>query len=121
MSVNWKKLGINKNLLNRQNGICEGGNKVKKKIMIIFLILTCWFTSVAFAFVMGGSNLGMFGYPKFDGYLSYKPSRYEVETYIQKAKEYTENCNYDINRIQEAKQAAITEANAKISQYNKGY
>ena len=94
---------------------------MKKKIMIIFLIVTCWFTSVAFAFVIGGSNLGILGYPKFDGSLSYNPSRYEVETYIQKAKEYTENCNYDITRIQEAKQEAITEANAKISQYNNGY
>lgn len=92
-----------------------------KRIFVIFIIVSLWCSSVAFAFVIGGSNLGIMGYPEFNSYLSYDPTRYEIEQYIDDAKEYVENCNYDIQRIQEAKSDAITQANRAVDRYNHGY
>lgn len=92
-----------------------------KRILIILIISILWCSSVAFAYVYGGSNLGFSGYPAFSSYLSYRPSKYEMEQYIANAKEYVENCNYDIQRIQEAQAAAIDEVNDAIYRYNNAY
>lgn len=92
-----------------------------RRTLTVFIILVLWCSSVAFAYVYGGSNLGFSGYPAFSSYLSYRPSKYEIEQYIADAKEYVENCNYDIQRIQEAQAAAIDEATDAIYRYNNGY
>lgn len=92
-----------------------------KKIFIIVLIASLWCSSVAFAFVIGGSNLGIMGYPEFNFYLPYDPSRNDIARYVEEAKEYVENCNNDIQRIHEAKLEAISQANDAVNRYNRGY
>lgn len=99
----------------------RGMRTLLKRILIALVIFSLWCSSIAFAYVYGGSNLGFNGYPAFSSYLSYSPSRYEIEQYISDAKEYVENCSYDIQRIQEAQTAAIDEANNAIHRYNNGY
>lgn len=92
-----------------------------KKVIIITTLITFWTISIAFAYVVGGSNLGYVGYPEFDAYLPYNPSRYDIEIYINDAQEYIDNCNNDIQRILEAQQNAINTANDAIYRYNNGY
>lgn len=92
-----------------------------KKILIISIISILWCSSIAFAYVFGGSNLSLSMYPEFNSYLPYNPSKYEVELYVEEAKKYVENCNNDIQRIQEAQAAAIREANDAIYRYNNGF
>ena len=90
-----------------------------KKFLLFFIIFTFWLTSVAFAYVYGGSNLGFSGYPAFNAYLSYNPSRSEVEIYVEEAKKYVENGNYDIQRIREAQNDAIRKSNEAVNDYNR--
>lgn len=92
-----------------------------KKILITTIFIIFWMTSVAFAYVFGGSNLGIMGYPEFDGFLPYDPSRADMELYIQQAHEYLDNCDNDIKRIIEAKQNAVNIVNDAIYRYNNGY
>lgn len=92
-----------------------------KKIIFVLLITLLCSTSVAFGYVIGGSNLSLGMYPAFNAYLSYNPSRSEVERYIQESKRYVENCNNDIDRIQEAKNDAIRKVNYEVDKYNRGY
>lgn len=91
---------------------------MQKKLVIGTVLLTLWSASVACAYVMGGSNLGGLGYPEFDQYISYDPSREEVERYVEDAKQYVENCNYDMQRVNEARNNAIDKANEAINNYN---
>lgn len=92
-----------------------------KKIAISAAILALCSTSAALGYVYGGSNLGYSGYPAFDEYLSYNPSKYEVEQYVDEAREYVENCDYDIQRILEAKADAINQANEAVANYNRNH
>ena len=85
------------------------------------LITMIWISSIAYAYVLGGSNLGVMGYPEFDGYLPYSPSRYDMELYINQAQEYIDNCDNDIQRILEARQNAVDTANDAIYRYNNGF
>lgn len=89
-----------------------------KKIAISAAILALCSTSAAIGYVYGGSNLGYSGYPAFDEYLPYNPSQYEVQQYVDSAQEYVENCDYDIQRILEAKNDAIYQANEAVANYN---
>ena len=91
---------------------------VKKKILLIIFVTLMWVSSVAFAFVVGGSNLSPLGYPQFDEYISYNPTREEVSRYVEAAKEYVENCNYDVQRVYEARNEAVDKANTAINNYN---
>lgn len=92
-----------------------------KRVLVIFLAMIIWGSSIAFAYVIGGSNLGVLGYPEFNSYISYNPSHSEIEQYIWDAKVYVENCNYDIQRIQEAKSNTIDKVNDAVYQYNNNY
>jgi hypothetical protein len=92
-----------------------------KKILLLILVFVLCVSSVAFGYVMGGSNLDFMGYPKFKAYLSYAPSRDEVEMYVQEAKKYVENCNNDIQSVREAQRDAIRKANDAIDSYNMRY
>lgn len=88
-------------------------------ILTFFLLLI---STTAFSFVSGGSNLGLMGYPEHTCSKPYKPYEFndqyeldsyrsEVQTYINCINEYVENANNDIERIREAAQSAIDEAN----------
>lgn len=90
-----------------------------KKILLCVILLLFWATSVTFAYVYGGTNLGYSGYPEFNAYLSYNPSRSEVEMYLEEAKKYVKNGDYDIQRIKEAQNNAINKANDAVSTYNR--
>ena len=108
-----------------------------KKLALIVSLIVLSSTSVAFGYVMGSSNLPMFGYPAHSDKAGYRPSRpysnsgyeasnyrNEVEAYVNRIKEYVDGCDNDVKRINEARQEAISEANSIINEYNqyvKGY
>jgi hypothetical protein len=80
-------------------------------------------TSIVFAYVFGGSNLGITGYPKHTCIKPYKPfqfsSRWEVDSYnaqldsfISCIRVYVDNAKNDIERIRESANEAIREANS---------
>lgn len=96
---------------------------MNKITAIITIIMICSVSVPSHAIVLGGSNLSFVGYPEHACYKPYKPYqfhdeyeidsyRYEVETYINCINEYVENSNNDIQRIQEAAQSALDEANS---------
>jgi len=95
----------------------------KKLIMLLFFTLFC---SLVFGMIFGGSNLSFTGYPDCDCYPPSKPyqfnSQYEidsfnqnVDSYINCVNDYLDNANNDIERIYEAKQDALDEANRYIN------
>lgn len=105
---------------------------MKKRLVVLVLIMSIALFSL-FAYVFGGTNLGISGYPSYNCtkpnkmYTSYtntvSKSQYEsykrsVESYIEGAEEYIENCNSDIKRIQEAQKEALDSANKIIEEYN---
>ncbi|EPY1262782.1 hypothetical protein [Klebsiella pneumoniae] len=105
--------------------------KMMKKFAL-FVLLSLPFS--ASAIVMGGSNLGFSGYPEFseiaptppysDDQYAWDSYRREVAEYAEKAKQYLEDSNSDMKRIQESQQEAIDKANRVVEEYNrkaKGY
>lgn len=79
-------------------------------------------SSLSFAYVVGGSNLGIFGYPELEDFRGYgSVSKYDVERYVREAEEYIDNCNYDIQRIVEASEEAEYKANFVIKKWNAGH
>ncbi|HDW3536670.1 TPA: hypothetical protein RMN37_001625 [Escherichia coli] len=93
------------------------------------LLLIALVPQVASAAVFGGSNLGYGGYPEFtqmeptppysnDQY-AWENYRREVERYTSDVKEYLEDANNDMKRIQEAQQEAIDKANNVVEEYNR--
>ncbi|MFV9330682.1 hypothetical protein [Klebsiella aerogenes] len=102
------------------------------KKFALFALLSLPFS--ASAIVMGGSNLGFSGYPEFseiaptppysDDQYAWDSYRREVAEYAEKAKQYLEDSNSDMKRIQEAQQDAIQKANDVVEEFNrkaKGY
>ncbi|HBS7745631.1 TPA: hypothetical protein MAR74_002312 [Klebsiella pneumoniae] len=102
------------------------------KKFALFVLLSLPFS--ASAIVMGGSNLGFSGYPEFseiaptppysDDQYAWDSYRREVADYAEKAKQYLEDSNSDMKRIQEAQQDAIQKANDVVEEFNrkaKGY
>lgn len=102
------------------------------KKFALFALLSLPFS--ASAIVMGGSNLGFSGYPEFseiaptppysDDQYAWDSYRREVAEYAEKAKQYLEDSNSDMKRIQEAQQDAIQKANDAVEEFNrkaKGY
>lgn len=97
------------------------------KIIISLFFLVCPIFS--HAVVIGGSNLGFSGYPEFsevepsapysDDKYSWENYQREVEDYTEKAKQYLEDSNSDIQRVQEAQQDAIQKANSVVEEYNR--
>lgn len=95
-------------------------------IMLGSIVLS---STVGQAAVFGGSNLSFSGYPEFNEYppsppygndkYAWENYKREIENYANKAKEYVENANNDISRIQEAKQEAIQKANNAVDEYNR--
>lgn len=92
------------------------------------LITSLLFTFNAYSYVYGGSNI--YGnYPSFNEIEPNKPYtndeyawqnyQREVERYINNAKEYAENANNDIQRIQEEKAKAVESANQLVERYNR--
>ena len=92
------------------------------------ILKTCILSFIAFsssnAIVLGGSNLGIFGYPSVNCYKPYKPYEFtnqrelddyklQIQTYISCVKDYLEKGDYDIKRIQEKQQEAIDQANSR--------
>lgn len=89
------------------------------RVIVITVLLLA--SASAGAIVIGGSNLGMFGYPKAD---CDKPERpydlsdsYAVDRYNQDVREfrrclteYVENADNDIRRIKEAVDDALSSA-----------
>ncbi len=100
---------------------------MKKITLIISIVLLC-FSSIAFGYVIGSSNLGIMGYPSFDKMKPFAPiskdsfsmSTYQsdVERYVQDAKEYVESANNDIRRIVEKKEEATQMANDVVRTFN---
>lgn len=75
-------------------------------------------SGAAGAIVLGGSNLGVMGYPDHRCRKPYRPSQFseesevysynnEVDRFVRCIREYVENADNDIQRIQEKGQAAI--------------
>ena len=102
-----------------------------KKVAILSVIILLCSVSVAFGYVVGNSNLPIGQYPGFDEYGTMRPRkpfshnqfdddqyRRNVQMYVQEAQQYVEAANYDIQRIVEAKQNAIADANEVINEYN---
>lgn len=87
-----------------------------RRVIALSAILVC---GTASAFVMGGTNLGFSGYPSHDCRKPYAPYdrssfaveqyRSDVQRYVRCMREYVDNANSDIERIQEAQQDAINE------------
>lgn len=81
------------------------------------------------AVVYGGSNLGFGGYPEFseiaptapysDDQYAWENYRRQVDDYTEKAKQYIDDSNSDMKRIQEAQQDAIQKANDVVEEYNR--
>ncbi|AIN20069.1 hypothetical protein CH54_1396 [Yersinia rochesterensis] len=97
--------------------------------MVKVLLLSIFMLPMSsFATVFGGSNLDFQGYPEFTDFppsppfnadeYSMNSYRMEVDSYVRKAKEYVENANNDIKRINEASEEAIQKANNVVSEYN---
>lgn len=100
------------------------------KNRVALLLLLAIFSSSVLAFVIGGSNLGILGYSDHTCRKPIKPikpysfnTRQEVDSYnnqvesynmeyqhyVSCIKEYLENANNDIKRIEEKMDDAITE------------
>jgi hypothetical protein len=93
----------------------DGGDMKRTFVIILFCLFA--FAVVGFAY-FGSSNLmGM--YPSFNGYVSYNPSRQEVERYIRAGQEYVEKANNDIRAIQDAQEDAIRKVNNVVDRYNR--
>ncbi len=93
---------------------------MKRTLLILLLLLFCS-TSVAFGYIIGGSNFGFSGYPDFNPFISYNPSKADVESIVAEAKTYVENGNYDIQRIRRAQNDAIQKANDAVANYNRNH
>lgn len=104
--------------------------KINKLTFCLILVSLCS-TSIAFGFVIGGSNLGVMGYPSFSSThystpaIPYNRDRFsadqyeqEVNNYVRDAKEYIEFADNDISRIKDEKREAIDQANRVIRDYN---
>jgi len=99
--------------------------------IFIFIVLQLLVSMQAFPYVLGGSNLGVYGYPSHNCSVPsepYKPysftSEYEVSSYnssvdiynmeideyIDCINTYVENANNDIQRIRDAANNAVSEA-----------
>lgn len=104
----------------------------KKVVLVILLLVTA--SGVIFGYVIGGSNLSLSRYPSFSAfkpsapYYSYNTTiskwkydsyKADVERYIDEAKRYIENADYDIDRISEAKKEVVRQANSVVDEYNK--
>lgn len=103
----------------------------QNKFKILSTLIIACSVSIAFGFVVGGSNLGPLGYPKFESTHYNRPMKpyskdeyavrkykQEVERYIEESKEYVKAANSDIERIQEGKSDAIRSANVVVDEYN---
>lgn len=90
---------------------------MKTKILFALAVLALCSFSYSLGYGYGSSNMGYY-YPSFSGYLSYNPSAEELGRYIDEAKEYVDNCNADIELIEEARNRAIDDANNAIRNYN---
>ena len=104
------------------------------KLKAFFLLALFAMPLQSYAYVYGGSNLPVFGYPSHDCSQPYskpyKPYSFnsqwevdqynrevrqyndELEEYFSCIKEYVDNANSDLKRIQDAAQDAINEANS---------
>lgn len=96
---------------------------------ILFSVLIVGiFPSFASAYVVGPSNLTLGQYDEFSKIKptepydrnrnSYDMYRSDVEDYVRAAKEYVGACDNDIERIREAQQEAIDNANRVIRDFN---
>lgn len=94
--------------------------------IILLLIFVVPFSSHAVVF--GGSNLGFSGYPEFtdsppsppfsDDQFAWDSYKNEVQDYMNRAKQYVDDSDSDIKRIEEAKDDAIRKANDAVNEYN---
>lgn len=90
-----------------------------KKIAYVLAVLMLCVTSVAFGARWGSNIMGIYpDYPNFSGGFLYRPSRAEVQAYVDEAKEYVEACDNDIETIRNKRNTAVRKANEAISNYN---
>ncbi|MBC8520016.1 MAG: hypothetical protein H8D24_06395 [Gammaproteobacteria bacterium] len=101
----------------------------------IFFVLQFMVSAQAFPYVLGGSNLGIFGYPSHSCSVPSKPykpysftSEHEVSSYNSSVKiyninvdayidcinTYVENANNDIQRIRDAANDAVSDAKMNL-------
>ena len=94
---------------------------IKHLNKLLFTLTLLTVSLPAHALIFGGTNLGFMGYPEHECMQPYKPFEFtdqfqvdqynrDFERYIDCIKEYVENADNDIKRIQEAAEAAIDEA-----------
>lgn len=99
-----------------------------RKSIVMAIIALLAFTSVAFAFVIGESNLGIMGYPSHSCYQPSKPYgndqwawehfKREVGDYEDCIRLYVEGAGNDQKRIAEKANEAIQEFNDFVSRLN---
>ena len=107
---------------------------MKKKVLVL-LIIGCVTVFTLFALVLGGTNFGIGGYPRFSSSKPTKPFtsyfsnntvskreydnyRNSVLDYVEKAQTYLDNADNDIKRIKEIKEEVIDTANKVIDEFN---
>lgn len=98
--------------------LCKG-EVMKLRASLFFGLVVV--SGAAGAIVLGGSNLGIFGYPDPKCHKPYRPydlsDRFAVDRYNSEARiyrdcviEYLENAEHDIERIQEKMRDVVSEA-----------
>lgn len=103
---------------------------MRNAIICAAIVSSCFFLPIySKAAVFGGSNLGFSGYPEFSEYppsppfgddkFAWESYKREVEDYVNKAKQYVDDANSDIERVNEAKAEAIRKANEAVEEYNR--
>lgn len=101
--------------------------KRRKTMLLLIVVLV---GGIVFAYVVGGSNFTLAEYSRFTKMKPYKPysssvSQYEydryrneVQAYLDDAKEYVKNADYDIQRIEEAQKKVTDLANSAVEEFN---
>lgn len=100
-----------------------------KKIFILLGLVTACLGCMGFGYVMGGTNFGVMGYPKFDKYAPSKPFsrdqfsadsyKRQMQEFMDEAKTYMENARNDKKRIDNAIADAIDKNNEAVEDYNR--
>lgn len=88
---------------------------MKKTLLVIGILLLC-LTSAAFGYYEG-SNMKN-SYPAFKEKMPYAATQKDAAKYSEKARNYIDACNNDIQLIEQMRDAATEESNAVIQKYN---
>ncbi len=104
-------------MLSVQKKIKVKGVFSMKKIALVLTVVMISLGSFSAGYAYYGySNMGY--YPSFDAYLPFNPTRAEVGEFVDRAKEYIDACDNDIETIRNARNDAVDRANDAIRNFN---